>query len=945
MAVNEDYYGASSDWLSASTLDNSDPLTVKIPKTNTADTNYNRAGSFQYLWGADYADTGELNITLDKSFAYIGMDKDAPQNKWDVSSGYLSSTATDDQRYGVVTVRPQHTTSMGWCLLDEDVTRQPQFQRENGAAFTDAPINYDATWMNPAWEVQHGTNYSQPYVGWNGWHLSPVLSLPYFKRLKLVPVVNCCSLKTGKTVADYAACTSTTEVGQTINTYRQFDLATYLNGQVLVGGTAVDVKDAFPIITSVWAVPVQLIFSGTTLDRYASVNNGSVGAGKSYWQVFPMFNETFTFDHLYRAYNNSYDATDNAGLEVDLSLMRTYSGVSATIIDESTVTGGVQSQTTFPCGQAGGWLVSGMPGNTYFTSAARTNMRATVVDPDSWIVHFNVSGGSAYSGTYFQTCYNTVAGFGGVEAFREYVRKVIAYYGMFFSDGVLNAVPENSDMTTAGLFLGTVDNNGITHGAYTEGIDNPLNPNYRWDDPMADNEFDPDNPDPEEPDEPEIYDQFSPGVMSNGYNVGLKYFLIPYDGIDSILNYLAIYSSYTVMTKCWASAETFNPGAETAYKNMFPDAASWTAYVMSMCGYGASPYDDIVGVMAYPFDCSTKISHGSTAVCPYIGYKATNQWYDFAEYYDYESGDPEPAKNHGLPTFNFYDITQNGFVTLDLCTDYKIKRLWNDFRDFEPYTRFELNVPYFGTFELTPSMWIGATLSVRCYVEIITGSALCVVMRNGSPVFTAGAQLGVSVPLVVASYSGTCNTWSEMSASYQNAKGASKVATYTALTDAVGSLINYGAGNLSAGLSTGGSAGAIAGAVSGVASRWKDLTAGNLARLQGLVQNKRNLKAMEYTMNHPTTGTSLVSAGSPSSNMRNEVNCMLVRHRCKTLPQHNESAYAHSTGYACNRSATVSNFSKGYTQFTNVVLDSIPATEFEKEQILSAFQSGVILNY
>ena len=123
--------------------------------------------------------------------------------------------------------------------------------------------------------------------------------------------------------------------------------------------------------------------------------------------------------------------------------------------------------------------------------------------------------------------------------------------------------------------------------------------------------------------------------------------------------------------------------------------------------FGASPYEAIVGLSAFPFDVTDIVN----------GISTQNIW--FGSY------------NHTLSN-SVLKVTslEADYIDAGTTTIYEIPGLpmW---RQFEPYTSFHVYLPYVGWEKLNIENYLNKAVNVRYYVDIFTRSAVCVLVANG----------------------------------------------------------------------------------------------------------------------------------------------------------------------------------------------------------------------
>lgn len=907
MPVNTLYYGNPDTWTTAQTTNQNGYISVKIPTVNESDTTAVNSGSFQYLFGAEFENTGNAEITLDKSFAYIAMDKNAPQNKQEFSSCYISNT-TDSEKYGYVKVIPTKNVPFGW-MLTANVNPFVQFSYTAAQSFSDSPINYKPVWLSPTWLPQIGTAYNKYYLRYNSYNSAPVLSWGNYKQLKLVPLIYCAKLKAGKTIADLENAITIADINYTVEDYRTYDMKTYLTGTIYSDGETVNVKDLYPVIFQIGCVIAKINFENGVAVGYEIIDGAAnyTESGKGTFSPANMYEEKFTFDSLYKMTNNNYgDKIEN--FSCDMSLSRGYPSQGTSVYKKSVVSGTSTQTEMMGIGGSGHWVLSGCVGGYSMTVVNRYYLRQTLIDRESWNVNENNTGGGAYYGNYFVFAYQTITGFGGENAFREYVRKMLAYFGMFFSDGFVNDVPENENMTTTGIFLGTVDENGITHGFYTEGENNPDNLNYTWENPEEDTPYNPGGESPETEIPSDILQLNT--YAENGFSVGSNFYALRKTDIDDITDWINWYMNYE--NAAAAAAAAGNP-YEQYFNDKFKTPADWYAYVYAMAGNGVHPNNDIVSLMVFPFELT-----GTDT-----GYKLGSWETDIYHNY-FQLLQDTPILTGKKITGDGYKILNfgNGTVTFEGLT--------GDFRDVLPYTRLELQIPYHGTITLDTGDWINHEISITVICDIMTGASLAVVCRDSAPMYTVAGQLGIPVPLTVDNFSQTSNTLTALSSTVQSGF----VNAVNDVLQGAASAVSGAAGAVASGL-TGNLPGVVSGAVGTLSGEWNTVAK--------TINNVINMKQNFYDMQHTVNGKMIIGSAAPSVNVKYETKCRLVWHYPKTIKDSGKNNFMKIAGCACNITATVGDFTGGFAQFGAIDLTGISATDEEKNIILNALQNGVFV--
>ena len=135
--------------------------------------------------------------------------------------------------------------------------------------------------------------------------------------------------------------------------------------------------------------------------------------------------------------------------------------------------------------------------------------------------------------------------------------------------------------------------------------------------------------------------------------------------------------------------------------------------------FGAKPMDAIIDLRLYPFDVLNASQQPIIAENIILGRYNTNI---------------DGVSLHGNSSI------------LDLGSIY-IKPKFNSFLDYEPYTTIRLYIPYIGTVELAPSIYMGRTVSVRLVIDYITGASTAIIYANGLPMTYQQGIVGISIAM------------------------------------------------------------------------------------------------------------------------------------------------------------------------------------------------------
>lgn len=226
---------------------------------------------------------------------------------------------------------------------------------------------------------------------------------------------------------------------------------------------------------------------------------------------------------------------------------------------------------------------------------------------------------------------------------------------------------------------------------------------------------------------------------------------------------------------------------------------------------------------------------------------------------------------------------------------FNVARKYNNFMDFEPFTKLELYVPYFPILNLDTNAVMGKTIKIGLSVDFDTGIAMMYVVKcesgqtieKGDILMIQSSQVGFEIPI---------------GASNNNENQKTMLAN---------------------GLST------IAGAITSVAM-------GNSTPL--LVTG---INAINKTINSMQLRYSKGGASSGKSSFCASGKVCLMR--TTSIPTKNQMDYAHTKGLPLNEKRYLSNM-RGFTQIQDIHVSGINnATKSEIDEIESLLISGVIL--
>ena len=242
--------------------------------------------------------------------------------------------------------------------------------------------------------------------------------------------------------------------------------------------------------------------------------------------------------------------------------------------------------------------------------------------------------------------------------------------------------------------------------------------------------------------------------------------------------------------------------------------------------------------------------------------------------------------------------------------------IYNDFRDFEPYTRLYVMLPYAGAHELTISKYMGKAVKVEAAIDITTGTILYLIYGNNILLDTFSGTCGAQRPLTGR------DSIQYISNIIGSITGASS--TMTGATKAAGDVAHGMTAASGAGLSAGTVAvgGALAGGV-----------------IAGVGYVAGSLKAYEIknAVDNPPLISTGALAGCISYFANNKVH-FIVAQKKTVVPANLQS----QIGRPSNQGGSVGSFT-GYLKCSAFQMGSFSGTNAELTEIYSAMAQGVYI--
>ena len=452
------------------------------------------------------------------------------------------------------------------------------------------------------------------------------------------------------------------------------------------------------------------------------------------------------------------------------------------------------------------------------------------------------------------------------EANYEKILKMAACFGIPFSPTLKESFA--AEFTDNDLYLPVIDENGIAHGEYTHGLRNVANPLYDLDG-VRDINYN-----PAQKTDPNTYSNqtyFNPIINLAS---ATKRYVLTAANVEQLMKDLWTVSDSLVHTN---PNEPYKDYTSIALDNFLVN----------------SPIQCIVSLDKYPIN---NIPTGTQAEHIPLG-KTT-----------------VPNGAIGKPLTR--TTMEFNFSSVDI-----FPRFGGCFLDYEPYTHYELYVPFCGTTEINASDILGHKLSVIEIVDFTTGTITAYIMADNLAINTVSGNCAITIPL-----SGTDTTMvnSEINNALITAKSTQ---LQSKTTGKVGGLI----GNLPRTIV-------------------RTLSA-PLDVYTSAVQDKWNTELADYNLHHIETPMHLISSASPVGMWSLEMTCRLMCYyptgdvindsKPPSLIADKIAEFGNMQGFATVDTGKVNEY-HGFTMGT-LRTESISCTESERQRLKTLFATGVIL--
>ena len=242
---------------------------------------------------------------------------------------------------------------------------------------------------------------------------------------------------------------------------------------------------------------------------------------------------------------------------------------------------------------------------------------------------------------------------------------------------------------------------------------------------------------------------------------------------------------------------------------------------------------------------------------------------------------------------------------------------FGDFRDYE--CNIILQLPFIGSYELDPKIWIGQNIALRYIIDFNTGKISAVLRRNNLncdiDIECYSGNISVTLPLFAANMGQYQNSL----ASIEYAIDQSKIKQ---ISSAIGGFTSMGSSFINENPISG--VNSIVGAASSI------------------VSSNSQQQYAQYQLEHTKPHVSSISVASPLNAFYMDDRARIIITKPVFMQGYDANIYAHTVGYACCYQSIVGN-ENGLIVCSNIKCNGIVATTDEIKAIKEAFSAGVIV--
>ena len=440
------------------------------------------------------------------------------------------------------------------------------------------------------------------------------------------------------------------------------------------------------------------------------------------------------------------------------------------------------------------------------------------------------------------------------ETFWDECMTQTACFGMLFTDD--EHIAQFGDITDEHMYCGILDENLVGNGQYTHGEANADNNQLAWRN-SNDSTYDPSN---------------VPDVDPNLYNGTMNVHALSTINSATTRYNLSLSSSFALCDSLWdimALAQADEVLTDYTLKKFLVN----------------NPIDAIVSLMYFPI--KEDMGFGNATYVNLGQYQTTI------------------GARQALPSI------------LKDCGTYEIHPKWNN-SWIDRETQITLYLPFCGTINLEPDVYMGRTIRVEYLIDLTTGNCSAVVSYKPDGTGTgerkvitdiANGNCGIDLPI-------TGLQQQTLNSQLFNAAETNKQLKTNNAFKGFKSIMN------------------------GVSSA----TNGNAPGVLGTIQDFLNIfsseKISDYNLEHTMMPMKMIGTNGSMTGAMCELKPTIIFSR--PVPAYND-AFIANNGYACCEAGVLGSFGPGYVEVSNIDLSGFSATATEKSMIQSLLAGGVWL--
>ena len=383
-----------------------------------------------------------------------------------------------------------------------------------------------------------------------------------------------------------------------------------------------------------------------------------------------------------------------------------------------------------------------------------------------------------------------------------------------------------------------------------------------------------------------------------------------------------------------------NPDDET-YTDSTPDLNNTIITASTVHLYAQVPIETLIenlnAIPTYDGEDTLEIYNYFFGANPYefiLGYYITPkffipQWY-ISEYLQHPDvvalGKYECDNRYGAPAPVAYAVQLKTPLRREFILPVMIEKLFDNFLDYEPYSTLSLYLPFVGTIDLPPSVFVGHHISVNSSFDLISGMVTYFIYSDRIQYTTVSALARIDLPFHgrdISDYS------------------RNMLSAYTERNATIFNMIS----NIGSTIGRAGTSAAISSNKLNDTGIATSLIGGTLSTIGDLGTSlvKANMYNTILTKSSPNPTT--ISMGSVADGFANTLTPYIIRNTPEYKSGFETDVFAATFGFACYINFDYGELSDyhGFTVIENPILDNIPISAKEKEMLRKILSEGVIL--